>query len=118
MVFSASPTTVRAAPTKALRHSQQVLLCSLFVNDSEEVAAVDFMRHTGDKTIQDVIDYYGEEPFSVHHPLWSNELGTYESIESGKSLCWEDDLMPKIHHMVCAGFKQGIWFGTGLTVEE
>jgi len=90
----------------------------VFFNDSEELAAVNFVRHTGDETIQDAIDHIGEEPSSKHHPSWSTELGTWKPLEGGKSLRWEGDLVPGIHHMVCASFKQGVWFGTGLTVEE
>ena len=90
----------------------------VFFNDSPELAAVNVLRHTGDETIQDAIDHIGEEPSSKHHPSWSIELGTWKSLAGGMSLRWEGVLEPGIHHMVCASFKQGVWFGTGLTVEE
>lgn len=32
------------------------------------------MRHTGDETIQDMIDYIGEEPTTKHHPNESLHL--------------------------------------------
>ena len=90
----------------------------MFFNDSSELAAVNFLRHLEDKTIQDAIEHRGEEPSSTPHPPWSIELGTWEKVRSGESIRWEGDLKPGAHHMVCVSFKRGAYFGTGLIVEE
>ncbi len=91
-----------------------------FHNESEGMAALNFVRHTGDETIQDAIDYIGEEPSYLHHPNWSAEVwGVYGGTRAGETRIWEGDLEPGIHHMVCQRFSDGgVFFGTGLTVEE
>jgi hypothetical protein len=103
------PTTLKAGP--ATLH---------FYNNSERVAAVNLVRHTGDETIQDVIDYIGEEPTTKNAPVWTRDVaGVWKNIMAGESHIWEGVLEPGIHHMVCAGFSPyGIWFGTGLMVED
>jgi hypothetical protein len=101
------PTTLKAGPA--------VLI---FFNDSEELGAVSLGRHLGDQTIQDAIDYLGEEPSLILPPVWSTGVVPWELTGSGKSYRWEGELKPGLHHMICAGSKQGRWFGTGLTVEE
>ena len=90
----------------------------IFLNESESLAAVNVMRHTGDETIQDMIDYLGEEPSTKHHPQWSEEVGTWKIISSGKNHIWKGTLEPGIHTMVCASPKFGGWYGGGFTVEE
>lgn len=90
----------------------------LFLNESEGRAAVNLVRHTGDETIQDMIDYIGEEPSTGTAPTWTRGLGTFQVIRSGESHTWEGVLEPGIHTMVCASPQYGIWFGTGLTVED
>lgn len=90
-----------------------------FHNDSEIMAAVNLMRHKGDETIQDAIEYIGEEPFTGHAASWTEDLGTWQAILAGERLTWEGELEPGIHHMVCAGIQPyGVWFGTGLVVVE
>jgi hypothetical protein len=89
-----------------------------FNNNSEEIAGVDFTRHKGDETIQDVIDYIGEEPTTKSRPSWAIDV-TYGNVPAGETLLWEGDLEPGIHNMVCIrASPHGVWFGTGLTVEE
>jgi hypothetical protein len=91
----------------------------LFINESEGRAAVNLLRHRGDYTIQDMIDFIGEEPSTLHHPYWSVELGTWKPIAPGESYAWKEILTPGIHTMVCARLSpRGAWFGTGLTVED
>jgi len=91
----------------------------VFFNESEETAAAGLGRHTGDETIQDVIDYIGEEPDTKDSPTWSRELGAYQGVPAGESFRWEGDLEPGIHHIVCINMVPHlVWFGTGLTVEE
>lgn len=92
----------------------------LFRNESEGWAAVNLVRHTGDETIQDAIDYIGEEPSTVHHASWTKELGTWTQVRRGESYTWEGVLEPGIHHMVCASLtpSYGVWFGGGFTVED
>ena len=92
----------------------------LFLNKSEGAAVTNLVRHKGDETIQAMIDYMGEEPSTKHHPYWTVEIrGVYRSVESGASHVWEGVLEPGIYSMVCARLVPlGVWFGTGLTVEE
>jgi hypothetical protein len=90
----------------------------LFFNESGDLAAVNLMRLTGDKTTQDVIEYIGEEPSSAHAPSWTRPLGTWQVIASGKIYTWEGYLEPGIHAMVCASPLYGIWYGGGFEVED
>lgn len=92
----------------------------LFYNKSEGWASVNLGRHTGDQTIQDAIDLFGEEPGTGSAPSWVKLLGTYEPVRSGESYTWEGVLESGIHHMVCVSRSpsNGVWFGTGLTVED
>ena len=103
------PTALKAGPVTLL-----------FINESADSAAVNLVRHTGGETIQDMIDYIGEEPSTVLKPYWTRELRTYMKVRSGESLTWEGVLEPGIHTMICAKFENdvGAWFGTGLTVED
>lgn len=102
------PTALTAGPVELI-----------FRNESEGTAAVNLVRHTGDETIQDMIDYIGEEPTTRHHPSWTVELGTWEIVSPGERARWEGDLEPSIYTMVCARISPlGVWFGTGLTVED
>lgn len=102
------PTSLKAGPVTLL-----------FLNESEGFAAVDLLKHNGDQTIQDMIDYFGEEPSTKHHPSWSTEfLDVWGYIEAGKSRTWRGGLESGIHTMVCVKqIPNGVWFGTGLTVE-
>jgi hypothetical protein len=80
---------------------------------------VDLVRHTGDETIQDALDYLGEEPSKESRPTWARGLGTFDGIPAGENLRWEGVLEPGIHHMVCVRImRHGVWFGTGLAVED
>ena len=94
----------------------------LFLNESEEYAAVNMMRLDEDKTIQDYIDHAGEEPSWKHAPDWVTHMdGVWRSlgVKIGESHTWEGILEPGIHTMVCATLlPSAIWFGTGLTVED
>lgn len=91
-----------------------------FLNRSEGTAAADLLWHTGDKTIQDLIDFFGEEPSTKHHPYWTIEnLGVWDYILAGESHTWEGVLEPGIHTMVCVRHTpNGVWYGGGFTVED
>jgi hypothetical protein len=91
-----------------------------FYNESEGWAATNLLKHSGDETIQDAIDYIGEEPTTKYRPAWAQDLGTWEEIAAGKSYRWKGDLELGIYHMVCASTSPGYgaWFGAGLTVED
>jgi hypothetical protein len=104
------PTTLKAGP--ATLH---------FYNNSEVVAAVNLVRHTGDETIQDVIDYIGEEPTNKKDaPVWTTSvIGVWGDTQDGETRTWEGELEPGLHHMVCFSlYPYGGWFGTGLMVED
>ncbi len=91
----------------------------LFLNESDDHAAVNLLILTEDKTIQDMIDDIGEEPFKPYGALWAREVGTYRDIRSGESQTWEGVLEPGIHAMVCVRLMPlRLWFGTGLEVVD
>ncbi len=91
----------------------------LYSNESEENSAVNIVKHTGDETIQDMIDYIGKEPSSVHHPTWTRELGTWRRVAPGATYIWNGHLLPGIHTMVCATWEPVfVWFGGGFSVDE
>jgi hypothetical protein len=89
-----------------------------FDNQGDMLAAVNLMRHLEGKTIQDMIDYLGEEPFVGHQPTWVEDLETWLYINAGESLTWEGVLEPSVYSMVCGRVTGNIWYGTGLTVVE
>jgi hypothetical protein len=106
------PTTLKAGPVTLL-----------FLNESEGIAAVGLMRHTGDETIQDMIDYIGEEPSIGTSAPWVRHIPTWRDIDPGESHTWEGILEPGIHTMVCGIpepglFQHTIWFGGGFEVED
>ena len=89
-----------------------------YLNESEEIAALNLTEHMQDKTIQDVIDYIGEEPTTKHAPPWVRDLGTWRGVGAGMNHSWKWDIEPATYHMVCARMTPlAVWFGTGLTVE-
>ena len=91
----------------------------IFLNESEETAAVNFLMLLEGKTIEDVIEYHGEEPTSKHAPSWTRELGTWRAVRASESQHWVGDLEPASYVMVCARISPlGVWLGTGLTVES
>jgi hypothetical protein len=94
----------------------------LFLNDSEIIATVGLVRHTGDETIQDMIDYIGEEPSTGISPSWVKLIPTWSPVHAGERYTWEGILEPGIHTMVCGisgGYVQHtIWFGGGFKVED
>ena len=90
-----------------------------FNNKSEGNAAVNMIELLDGKTFEDVIEHGGEEPSTKHHPSWSRELGTWQSIVPGESQQWEGDLEPGRYFMVCARiYPLGVWYGIGLTVQD
>jgi hypothetical protein len=90
-----------------------------FNNNAEEFAAADLAIHRGDETIQDAIDYVGEEPSTVYRPTWAFGLGIYQAVSAGESLHRELDLKSGTYQMVCINMDPHlVWFGTGLTVVD
>ena len=72
----------------------------IFLNESEEMVAVNLARHKGDETIQDAIDHIGEEPSTMRAPNWTKDIrGVWHAVLSGKFHKWEGDLEPGIHSM-------------------
>jgi hypothetical protein len=95
----------------------------LFLNESEETAAVNMMRLDENKTIQDYIDRAGEEPSWKHAPAWVTHMdGVWRDggFSIGQSYTsWEGVLESGIHVMVCGGMKPlALWIGGVLTVED
>ena len=89
-----------------------------FYNNSDVVAAVNLVRHTGDETIQDIIDYIGEKPITLDAPSWTTPIRDVWGVtQDGETRIWEGELEPGIHTMACARLSPyGVWFGTGLEV--
>jgi hypothetical protein len=92
----------------------------IFRNDSDRAATTNMIRLKGDKTIQDLIEYNGEEPSQTHHPSWSVEIpGVWRTTGPGESHVWEGVLEPGIHAVVCFSCcPGGVWFGSGFSVED
>jgi hypothetical protein len=91
----------------------------LFINESKERAAVNLLKHTGDETIQDMIEYIGEEPTTKHHPSWTRELGTWKPVLPGESYTWRGILESGTHTIGCARLNPlGVWFGGGFVVKD
>ena len=110
------PTRLKAGPVTLV-----------FFNESEGAAGVYLVRHTGEETIQDAIDYIGEEPSSQSYHLVKGDTPTWVSpvqnlwrpVSSGESNTWEGDLEQGIYHMICeSSGPSATWFGTGLTVVD
>ena len=74
----------------------------IFHNESDGWAETILMRSVGDKTLQDFLDFYGEEPSTQAPPSWSFTIpGSWEKINAGEFHFWEGDLEPGIHVFVC-----------------
>jgi hypothetical protein len=102
-----------AGPTELLPGPVELI----FNNNGEGFAAVNFLELLEGKTIQDLIEYNGEEPSTKHAPSWSQELGTWKLIQSGEQHKWAGELEEGNYFMVCANMSPfGVWLGTGLTV--
>ena len=96
-----------------------------FVNEIEEEEApyfkVNLMRHTGDETVQNMVDYLGREPSTRHQPDWVFNPAPqpwWTPVRPGQPVNWEGNLKSGTYTMICALLDPfGVWFGTGLTVE-
>jgi hypothetical protein len=94
-----------------------------FYNESDAYAAVVLLRHTGDETGQDMIDYMGEEPSKKHAPSWTKIL-LERGIPSGRSLSWDNslehvDLESGIYTLACVKTSpHRAWIGAVVTVED
>ena len=92
----------------------------LFVNESESYATADIRRLTGDKSLQDMIDYMGDPP-SPYDPPWAENVSPWQRLSPGKTSTWEGNLEAGIHITMCieqpGGSAFGAYFATGLTVE-
>ena len=90
-----------------------------YLNNSENWAYVNLLRHTGDQTIQDAIDHIGEEPSQQRTPGWSDEYEGLASSVAPGTYTWEGDLLPGTHHMICANRNPlGVYFGGGFEVTD
>lgn len=91
----------------------------LFINASETHAAVNLLRHLEGKTIQDMLALFGDGVTTVHHPDWTEELGTWKETNPGMNQVWRGELESGTYTMVCGSLCPWlVYFGTGLTVGE
>ena len=92
----------------------------IYRNESEVLAATNLVKITEGKTLQDHIDYIGEEPSEALKPDWAVEIpGVFEEIEPDESHFWEGVLDSGIYDSVCFIFEPwGVWRGSELTVED
>jgi hypothetical protein len=83
---------------------------------------VNLMRHKGDETVQDMVDHLGPDPSAKHQPSWvSNpQPAPWDNpVFPGQTVNWEGNLEPGTYTMICAQlYPFGVWFGTGLIVED
>ena len=116
------PTSFKGGPvTQQFYNTEGTAPVTLkFYNNSEGMAAVNLIRPKGEETIQDMIDYFGEEPSTLHAPYWTNSVaGVYGGTNAGESRIWEGELEPGLYSMVCVRFTPfGVWVGTGLEVVD
>ena len=90
-----------------------------FLNEGDGKGSVAFVRHTGDHSIQDMIDYMGDQPSTLHAPGWAVHLGTWEPVSSGHTYHWDGNLVEGVYTVVCGDRTPfHMWFGGGLTVSE
>jgi len=89
----------------------------VYINKSEQLANVALNQHTGDETIQDAIDHFGESPSPKPCPAWKRDI-VRTFVLPGDAYFWEGKLEEATYHMVCyqEGSPLKVWFGTGLMV--
>ena len=91
----------------------------IFLNESDGWASANLIIVLGDKTLEDLIHYIGEEPSMQHQPSWSDFYrGIWKEIRPGESIFWEGDLKPGIHGLYCvktAAWPESIQVWTGQT---
>jgi hypothetical protein len=98
------------------------LVTLIFLNESDDWAGTNLMMPLGDKTLQDMLDYFGEVPSQQHAPSWSFSVpGVWREIRAGESHFWEGALEPGNHVLACARTLPwpepiAVWIGTVLTV--
>ena len=89
----------------------------LFINQSQKLANMSLGKHTGNETLQDTIDYWGDGP-KHGHPSWA-EWVFEEDASAGKSDTWEGNLGSGAYCLTCAqGLPFKWWLGVGFTVEN
>lgn len=107
------PTTLKAG-----------LVTLLFLNESDGWAGTNLVMPLGDKTLQDLIDLFGEEPSQQHAPSWSFSIpGVWKEINAGESHFWEGALEPGSYILVCAKTVAwpepiNVWIGKTWTIED
>lgn len=90
-----------------------------FYNNSDTLASMNFMWHSSGKSVQDMIDYLGDDPSTIHKPDWVQDLYTWERVLPGNSITLNLDLEEGIYTILCARrIPFAVWFGTGLEVYE
>jgi hypothetical protein len=95
----------------------------IFFNESEIVTNVGIFRLKNDKTYQDWINYFGEEPSPQHAPWWANEQGVFRNVTElilpGEIFIWENIIVDGIHGTVCVRAEpHGAYLGGGFTVDK
>ena len=91
----------------------------LFLNESDQGAAVGFLKHYMDKRIQDAIDYFGEGPSTRATPGWTLKLNVPGNVPPGQPETWNGVLEPGTYSMICGNWDPHmLWFGGGVTVTE
>jgi len=113
------PTELKAGPvTIELVNEMEEAAVGEFRNDSQ----VNLMRHTGGESIQDMIDYLGPEPSTRHQPFWVSNPEPQPwnfPLYAGRTFSWEGSLEPGTYTLICARATPfGVWFGTGLIIEN
>ena len=90
----------------------------VFSNDDDETAWVAFNRHTGDQSVRDAVEHFGEAPSSTPCPSWKTDVAR-SSASPGVQYQWDGELEAATYHMVC--YQRSplrVWFGAGLVVDD
>lgn len=90
----------------------------VYHNESQGGSLVALFIIEDDKTIDDVIEYQGEEPNTGHAPSWT-EMIFRGNTPASEIYTWEGLLDEGTHILVCSRIiPHGVWLGGGFTVED
>lgn len=99
-------------------------LAFVFHNESGDWASTNFLKLTEGKTVEDLTNYFWEEPSTHHQPSWSISLpGSWKEIQRGEVHFWNGIIEPGIYTLVCVHTTPwpkpiGVWVGPIWTIED
>jgi hypothetical protein len=97
----------------------------IFHNEGDDWVGPAMVRVVEDKTLEDLLHYFSEEPKLGHAPSWLFSIpGSYKDINAGESHFWEGDLEPGIFALLCVHTPLPwpeppiVWLGKIWTIED